>query len=343
MEDLGLINDNKYKMKISNDKFWKGKRVLVTGGAGFVGSWLSCKLVAKGARVTILDIKPKMPNLGEPYDRIFKKSLFVKGDVRDALLLSKLFTRNKFNTVFHLAAHVLVEDVLANPAEALEVNIIGTVRVLEESRKHRNISVVVASSDKAYGIHKTLPYKEHFALLGENHPYDCSKSCEDQIARMYARVYKLPVVVARFGNIYGGGDYNFSRLIPGTIQALLNEKPIELRSDGSYRRDCVYIQDVILAYLCVAENLAQGKISGEAFNFGHNKPLRVIEMVKMISNLMNKNHLKPIILNNMKNEIPHQYLDASKAKNILGWRPRYEMEDGLRETIKWYTLFSQRT
>ncbi len=333
MEDL-VIN---MKTIVSNKKFWKDKRVLVTGGAGFVGSWLSYELAARGARVVILDIKPALPLLGEPHDRILKKSVFVKGDARDASLLRTLFTRHKFDTVFHLAAHVLVEDVLAHPSEALDANIIGTVRVLEESRKHRNISVVVASSDKAYGIHKVLPYKEHFPLLGENHPYDCSKACADQIARMYAGVYKLPVAVARFGNIYGGGDPNFSRLIPGTIRALLNGKPIKLRSDGSYRRDCVYIKDVLSAYLCLAEGLAQGKVFGEAFNFGHNKPLRVLEIVNLISKLMNKKHLKPIVLNKAKNEIPHQYLDSSKAMDILGWQPQYEIREGLQETIEWYT------
>jgi len=328
------------KTIILNKKFWNGKQVLVTGGAGFVGSWLSYELAVRGARAVILDIKPAIPLLGKPYDRILKKSVFVRGDVRDVSLLHTLFTRRKFDTVFHLAAHVLVDDVLAHPSEALDTNIIGTVRVLEESRRHHGVRVVMASSDKAYGIHKVLPYKEQFPLLGENHPYDCSKACADQIARMYARVYKLPVAVARFGNIYGGGDLNFSRLIPGTIQALLHEKPIELRSDGSYRRDCVYIQDVVSAYLCLAEHLASGKVSGEAFNFGHNKPLRVLEMVNLISQLMNKTHLKPIILNKAKNEIPDQYLDASKSRRVLGWQPQYKIERGLQETIKWYQQFN---
>ena len=330
-------------MSVSTNKFWENKRVLVTGGAGFVGSWLSYELAAQGAHVVILDIKPAMPLLGEPYDRILNKSVLVRGDVRDASLLHTLFVQYTFDTVFHLAAHALVDDVLAYPHEALDTNIMGTVRVLEESRMHHGVRVVVASSDKAYGVHQTLPYKEHFPLLGENHPYDCSKSCADQIARMYAQVYKLPVAVARCGNIYGGGDLNFSRIIPGTIQALLHEKPIELRSDGSYRRDYVYIQDVLSAFLCSAEHLAYGKISGEAFNFGHNKPLRVLEVVDIISQLMNKTHLKPIVLNTTKNEIPNQYLDASKSRSVLGWQPQYDVEKGLGETIELYKFYFQRT
>jgi CDP-glucose 4,6-dehydratase len=329
-------------MIVSTDKFWKNKRILVTGGAGFVGSWLSYELANRDASVVILDTKPAMRFLGEPSDSILRKTLFVRGDVRDASLLHTLFMRHGFDVVFHLAAHVLVEDVLTRPGEALDTNIMGTVRVLEESRKHRGVSVIVASSDKAYGIHENLPYKEHFPLFGENHPYDCSKSCADQIARMYARVYKLPVVVTRCGNIYGGGDMNFSRLIPGTIRALLHEKPVELRSDGLHRRDYVYIQDVVSAYLSAAEHLTYGKVSGEAFNFGYNKPLQVFEVVDLISKLTGKTHLKPVVVNNARNEIFHQYLDASKSGNVLGWRPQYGIEKGLRETIDWYIPYFQK-
>lgn len=329
-------------MAVPTNTFWENKRVLVTGGAGFVGSWLSYTLAAGSAHVVILDSKPTLPSLGEPYDQILKKTVFVTGDVRDAALLHTLFAEHHFDTVFHLAARALVDDVLAHPDDALDTNIMGTVRVLEEARLHPGVTVVVASSDKAYGIHADLPYKENFALRGENHPYDCSKSCTDQIARMYAQVYKLPVVVVRCGNIYGGGDLNFSRLIPGTIRAFLQDKPIELRSDGSFLRDYLYIQDVASAYLSSAEHLAQGKISGGAFNFGNNKPLSVLEVVAIIAKLMNKTHLKPIILNKTKNEIPNQYLDASKSKNVLGWEPAFPVEDGLKEAAKWYTIYFQK-
>lgn len=323
----------------SNSKFWKNKRVLVTGGAGFVGSWLSAELVACGAHVVILDIKHALPALGKPHDDMLKKSVFVKGDVRDVSLLHKIFVKHKFDIVFHLAAEALVGDVLADPALALDTNIMGTVRILEESRKHRGAHVVVASSDKAYGVHKVLPYKEHFPFLTENHPYDCSKGCADQIARMYARVYQLSVAVLRCGNIYGGGDLNFSRLIPGTIEELLHERPIKIRSNGLYRRDYVYIKDVVSAYFSVAEHLVRGKYSGEAFNFGNNKPLRVLDVVKAIAQLLKKTHLKPIILNNAKNEIHHQYLDSSKAKRVLGWKPAYSIQGGLAETIEWYKQY----
>ncbi len=329
------------KKNVSTQKFWKNKRVLVTGGAGFVGSWLSYELAARGAHVVILDSKRALPSLGEVYRSTEKKSLFVRGDVRDAPLLHTLFTRHKFTIVFHLAAEALVGDVLADPAQALDTNIMGTVRVLEEARKHKGVHVVVASSDKAYGVHKVLPYKEHFPLLGENHPYDCSKSCADQIARMYARVYQVSVAVVRCGNIYGGGDLNFSRLIPGTIEEFLNDRPIQIRSNGLYRRDYVYIQDVVSAYFSLAEKLAQGKCSGEALNFGNNKPLRVLEVVKIIARLMDKTHLKPIILNNAQNEILHQYLDSSRSKRLLGWKPAYSIEGGLAETIDWYKQYFQ--
>lgn len=321
---------------------WENKRVLVTGGAGFVGSWLSYDLAARGANVVILDIKSALPSLGEQCDPVLKKTTLVTGDVRDAALLHTLFVQHSFDTVFHLAAHALVGEVIARPDEALDINIMGTVRVLEEARHRSGVRVVVASSDKAYGIHTELPYKEDFALRGENHPYDCSKSCADQIARMYAGVYNLPVVVLRCGNIYGGGDLNFSRIIPGTIQAMLENKPIEIRSDGLFLRDYIYIKDAVYAYLSCAEHLACGEISGSAFNFGHNKPLRVLEVVNIILELMNKTYLKPIILNQTKNEIPHQYLDATKSKEILGWEPAYAIEDGLRETAEWYTMYFQK-
>jgi CDP-glucose 4,6-dehydratase len=328
--------ENMVKKTVSGGKFWKNKRVLVTGGAGFVGSWLSAALVAEGARVVSLDIKPKMPTLGEPRDRMLKKCVFVRGDVRNATLLSRLFAKHKFNTVFHLAAEALVGEVLADPALAFDTNIMGTVRVLEEVRKHRGVHVVVASSDKAYGAHKNLPYKEHFPLLGESHPYDCSKSCTDLVARMYARVYKLSVAVIRCGNIYGGGDLNFSRLIPGTIHEFLHERPIKIRSNGLYRRDYVYIKDVVSAYFSLAEHLNRDKGVGEAFNFGNDKPLRVLEVVGAITKLMRKTHLKPVIVNDAQNEILHQYLDSSKSRRVLGWKPQYKIEKGLAETIKWY-------
>lgn len=330
------------KKSISDRTSWKDRRVLVTGGAGFVGSWLCHESAFQGARVVILDIKQTMPALGEPYDSVLKKTVFVNGDVRDASRLRTLFAEYNFDTVFHLAAYALVDEVLENPSDALDTNIMGTVRVLEESRKHSGVRVVVASSDKAYGIHTILPYEEHFSLLGENHPYDCSKACTDQIARMYAQVYKLPIAVARCGNIYGGGDLNFSRLIPGTIRALLHEMPIEIRSDGTYRRDYIYVRDVVSAFMRLAEELDSTGISGEAFNFGHNKPLEVLEVVALISKLMNKTHLKPIVLNTCKNEIPHQYLDASKSRSMLNWQPMHEIENCLAETIEWYRFYFQK-
>lgn len=328
--------------KISaKNKFWKNKKVLVTGGAGFLGSWLSSELAGQGAHVVILDIKPKPLFLGAPNDALLEKCVFVRGDVRNAELLHRLFTEHKFGVVFHLAARVLVGEVFADPADALDVNVMGTVRVLEEARMHRNVHVVVASSDKAYGVQKMLPYKEHSPLLGENHPYDCSKSCTDLVARMYAQAYKLSVAVTRCGNIYGGGDLNFSRLIPGTIQALGNDAPIEIRSNGRFLRDYVYVKDAVSAYLTLAEHLALGKSSGEAFNFGNNKPLRVLEVADAIARLLDKTHLKPIILNIAKNEIPDQYLDSSKSRRKLGWKAKYKMEEGLKETIRWYQEYFQ--
>lgn len=319
--------------------FWRDRSVLVTGGAGFIGSWLGTDLLSLGARVVVLDIKKGLPHLGEEQSTLFKKCVFVRGDVRDGVLLRTLFKKHSFQTVFHLAARALVEDVLEYPEESLDTNIRGSWSVLEAFRKwgHPNGHIIIASSDKAYGVHEKLPYREEFGLNGSGHPYDCSKGCADSIARMYAHVYRVPVCVLRCGNVYGGGDTNFSRLIPDTISSLLHDKGVRIRSDGKHKRDFLYIKDAVEAYKCAAETMhIQSDIGGEAFNFGNNKPIAVLDAVRLIMKLMKKEHLSPIILSIDRHEIKDQYLDASKAKKILKWKPRYTFAQGIAETIVWY-------
>lgn len=328
-----------------NKYFWRGRTVLVTGGAGFIGSWLSLELLSCGARVVILDIKKQLPILGGARDAVLKKAVFVRGDVRDGKLLRALLTRYSFHTVFHLAAEAIVGDVLLSPAKGLDTNIRGTIEVLEAARtapQKKRVQVIVASSDKAYGSHKKLPYKEDFGLLGSGHPYDCSKGCADSIARMYAHVYAVPISVLRCGNVYGGGDMNFSRLIPDAIRSFRKERQIELRSDGSYKRDFIYVKDIVNAYLSVAEIFAKKDIIGEAFNFGNDKPFSVLEVINALTGLMKKRHLTPVILGTARNEIRDQYLDSRKARRILGWRPSYTLLKGLGETIPWYEEYLSR-
>ena len=320
--------------------FWKDRPVLVTGAAGFLGSWLSAELAGRGAKVLALDLKPGFPRLGEPLDAVLGRPAYVQGDVRDGALLRTLFAEHGFQTVFHLAAKAIVGEALENPAETLDTNIRGTWQVLEAFRRHgQDGQVVIASSDKAYGSHETLPYREEHELKGLDHPYDCSKACADRIGQMYGRAYGVPVCVTRSGNIFGGGDTNFSRLIPDTIRSLAQNRSVVLRSDGSYVRDYIYVTDVVAGCLRTAEAMAEQGLSGEAFNFGNRRPLTALEVVATIGRLMGKEHLRPVIDRTDKFEIKSQYLDPSKAMAVLGWQPRHTLESGLGETIGWYQRF----
>lgn len=329
--------------RVTLQNVWKDRPVLVTGGAGFIGSWLARDLLQKGARVFVVDIKERMPFFDGEADRILENVQYIQGDVRDAELLASLYRDCEIETIFHLAAEAIVGEALKDPAKALDTNIRGTWQVLESFRKARGNEgqIVVASSDKAYGTHATLPYRETFALLGEN-PYDCSKSCADRIAHMYAKVYGVPVCITRCGNVFGGGDMNFSRLIPGAVRSYFFENQFEIRSDGMFRRDYIYIKDITAAYMRCAEAMITRNLSGEVFNFGNNAPLRVIDVVRHIAEEMGKSHLEPVILASAESaefEIHDQYLDAAKAMEELGWRPQYDFAHGIRETIQWYTNF----
>jgi CDP-glucose 4,6-dehydratase len=221
-----------------------------------------------------------------------------------------------------------------------EANIRGTYNVLDACRRHRGIvqRVVVASSDKAYGAKSDLPYTEDMSLTGEA-PYEVSKSCTDLLARSYFLTYDLPVTIARCGNVFGGGDLNWSRIVPGTIRSCLRaERPI-IRSDGRYVRDYIYVRDVARAYVRLAERMSGSDVIGEAFNFSPERPLTVLELVQLIQRQMSCEHLAPVIQNAASAEIHSQYLDASKANRLLDWTPRFTLEDGLRETVAWYRAF----
>jgi CDP-glucose 4,6-dehydratase len=198
--------------------------------------------------------------------------------------------------------------------------------------------MVVASSDKAYGTHDALPYTEDMALQGK-YPYEVSKSCADLICQAYYYSYGLPVAIARCGNIYGGGDLNWSRIVPDTIRCCLNGRQLEIRSDGTLVRDYIYVKDVTTAYMRLAESLEDSRVKGQAFNFSPWQPLSVLELVQQIQRLMGCEGLQPKILNNAVGEIHSQYLDSSKARELLGWQPRYTLNQGLRETISWYKSY----
>ncbi len=264
----------------------------------------------------------------------------VRGDVTDQKLLARALCEYEVETVFHLAAQAIVGTARANPASTFEINVGGTWALLEAARSAPRVKqILVASSDKAYGAHENLPYNEDTPLVGR-HPYDCSKSCADLIAQSYAWTYGLPVGITRCGNLYGGGDLNWNRLIPGTIRSALEGTAPIIRSDGQFTRDYLYVEDAALAYLSLAEGLAEGKAQpGAAFNFGHNQPVTVLEVVRHILQAANRTDLTPQVLGQASDEIRAQYLDSSRAYDILGWHPRWSFDEGLTRTLDWYREF----
>jgi CDP-glucose 4,6-dehydratase len=310
-------------------------KALVTGARGFAGSWLARALLERGAEVTSLDrggIEPTGLELlgiaGEVED--------AKGDLRDAEGVESLLRRRSIDTVFHLAAQAIVGDANASPVPTFETNVQGTWVVLEACRQAGVEVTVVASSDKAYGPHESLPYMET-AALQPTFPYDVSKAAADLIARSYWHTHGLPVAVTRFANIYGGGDRNFSRLIPETVTAVLDDRSPLIRSDGSPERDFLQVEDASSAYLAIADALADGRGAGEAYNAGWGRPHSVRDVVRTICELA-PGDVEPDYRGsgNPEGEIERQYLDSSKIRGEIGWEPRIELREGLQRTIDWY-------
>jgi CDP-glucose 4,6-dehydratase len=266
----------------------------------------------------------------------------VRGDVNDQACLERVLSEYEIDMVEHLAAQTIVGIALNTPAATFETNIGGTWRVLEACRRVGVKHVVLASSDKAYGEQASLPYDEDMPLDGR-HPYDASKSCADIIAQTYARTYRLNVAVTRCGNFFGGGDLNWNRLFPGTIRSILRGKRPVIRSDGTFVRDYIYVEDAVEAYLDLSMALAQRpELSGQAFNFSTESPLAALAAVELILSAMGST-LAPDIRNEARAEIPHQYLSSRKARDVLGWRPRFPMDEALARTIDWYRDYLART
>lgn len=319
--------------------FWKLKNVFVTGCSGFLGYWLTEQLLRKGANVIGL-VRDFVPQLTFFRSKLDERITTIRGAVEDYFLLKRILNEYGIDAVFHLAAQSIVEVANRSPLSTFETNIRGTWNLLEACRRNHPLvkRIVIASSDKAYGAQEKLPYTEATQLRG-THPYDVSKTCTDLIAYTYFNTYSLPVAVTRCGNIYGGGDLNFNRLIPGTIKSVLHDEPIIIRSDGTPKRDYFYVKDVVNAYLTLAEDIEERNLAGEAFNFSTGCQISVLTMTNKILGLMGRKDYPVNILNQSHGEIRNQYLSIEKAKKILNWAPHYCLEDGLRETIDWYKNF----
>jgi len=309
--------------------------VLVTGATGLVGSWLTRRLVDCGAEIVCL-LRDWVPRSELARSGTIERVAVVRGDVCDREVLERALGEYEIDTVIHLAAQTIVGIANRNPVSTFESNIQGTWNLLEACRRSPAVkSIVVASSDKAYGDQEKLPYDESTPLEGR-HPYDVSKSCADLIAQAYANTYGLPVAVTRCGNFYGGGDLNWNRIVPGTVRSVIRgERPV-IRSDGQFVRDYFYVEDGAAAYMLLAEQLCtRPDLRGRAFNFSNEIQVTVLELVNRILKLMGS-CLEPDVRNEASNEIRHQYLNASRARQCLGWKPLFTLEQGLERTVEWY-------
>jgi CDP-glucose 4,6-dehydratase len=316
---------------------WTGTRVLFTGAQGFIGSWVSEGLLDRGAEVLVLN-RPSLEGSHFRLRGLHERCLPVTADLLDIGSLSNAIEEHGIQAVFHLAAATIVGAATGSPLSTYEVNVRGTWNLLEACRlaSEPPRKIVVASTDKAYGIHEDLPYHEGSALQ-PHYPYDTSKACADMIARSYAHTYGLPVAVTRFGNVFGGGDINFSRLIPGAIRALLaGERPI-MRSDGRMERDFLYTEDAVTAYLAVADSLDRVEMHGRAWNASIGHPVAVLEIVKQLMKIAGRGDEPDVRGEGTPHgEISSQWLDSSAITEQLGWAPEWDLRRGLEATYEWY-------
>jgi len=319
--------------------FWKDRKVLVTGATGLVGGWLVKELLNREAIVSALILdSERSSELYRSGD--INRIGVVNGNLSSYDDVSRSLSQSGAQTIFHLGAQTIVGTGLLDPINTFKSNIEGTWNILEAARRMKSSisSIVVASSDKAYGSAKVLPYTEENALHGDG-PYDVSKSCTDLIAQTYGHTYELPVTIARCGNIYGGGDLNWSRIVPGALRDIYRGVATEIRSDGTFIRDYIHVADIVNAYLHLAESTEEMRINGEAFNFSNDHPLSVLEIHKAIYEAAGADYVQPNVRSHAKSEIQDQHLDSTKARKLLNWSSSVSLEEGLRNTAGWYTSY----
>ena len=323
---------------LENMEKLKGKKILVTGGTGFVGSHLVEELLTYGNSI-VIPYRSRNP-FSYFFDKnLDKKSILVHADLREEKNIFELLVKYEIEYVFHLAAQAIVPTAYYHPLDTFHINIMGTAYLLDAVRRCPYVrGVVVASSDKAYGKSKTV-YKENDALKGD-HPYEVSKSCADLIATSYFKTYGVPVVTTRFGNIYGEGDLSFSRIIPGIMQTILTRNPLEIRSDGTFTRQYLYVKDVVRGYVMLMEHIEKTK--GEAFNFGSEEDMSVLDLIYQIEKIL-KRKVPYVIKNQSINEIPNQLLDYAKIQTMLSWKPKYCLRSTVHGILRWYTSYFRKT
>jgi CDP-glucose 4,6-dehydratase len=303
-----------------------------------LGAWLTLALTEHGADVVGL-VRDWVPQSQLVLSGTYERIKIVRGDVTDYAMLERTLAEYEIETVFHLAAQTIVTIANRSPLSTFETNIKGTWLLLEAARRGETVRrMVIASSDKAYGTHEQLPYTEDAPLLA-CHPYDVSKACAEMLARTYAVTYNLPVAITRCANLYGGGDLNWNRIVPGTTRSVIyGERPV-IRSDGTLVRDYLYVQDAVRGYLKLARALDDPAFKGEAFNFGMDNPQSVLEIVQAIIDISDHPDLAPIVLGQAPNEIQAQYLSSAKAARRLDWAPAHTLSEALRQTMAWYKTF----
>lgn len=315
--------------------YWTKKNVLVTGANGFLASWLVKDLIENESNVIALNFEDNPVSIFE-FEKLDQKTELVRGDILDFELIKSLISKHDIDIIFHLGAQAICNIAMDDPAATLDTNIRGTINILEAVRQIKpSIGVIVASSDKAYGTHTSLPYEETFALKGE-FPYEVSKSCADLISQMYFNTYSLPISVVRCGNIYGGGDAHFSRIFPQTIWRLSNN--IEPLLKNNTIRDYLYVEDAVSGYKLIAENI-NDIACGENYNIGNRRPTSVKELIQMLTEYMGKEGIEPEVSTDIPSEINEQWLSNSKITNHLGWQAKIDLEEGLKLTTDWYLQY----
>lgn len=319
--------------------YWDRKKVFVTGCTGLLGPWMTERLVQDGAELVAL-IRDRVSHSNFYLLGLDRKVSIVNGDVTDLALLERILNEYEIETVFHLAAQAIVLTANRSPVSTFESNIRGTWSILEASRRSPWVKrIVVASSDKSYGEHTELPYDEGMSLRPTNF-YDVSKASAELISQAYFKSYRLPVAIARCGNLYGGGDLNFNRIVPGTIESTHRGVSTVIRSDGQYVRDYFFVMDAVEAYLSLAQHMdSPGGVVGQAFNFSNEEPITVLGLVERILKRMGREELKPEVLGSASGEIVKQYLSSRKSRETLGWKAAFSLDEGLDQTISWYRNF----